>query len=281
MKTINATYRYSSSYLEVYSLVFLHEYYENRLCQEIKIEPTATTISYLKDNQLIFKPINGGFTIVANENVDYTPKVFHEHSTLDFEFKFTNKYFLLFSDLNIDPETKYYIEEINSEVVYLNQGYETTAPELDRPSLDGVIRLFHEEQNPILPIRGIGDEEFKARFQMVYIKPRPVRLVYYCYGSTDKILQFQDSLNIISTGEFLDQIHFDAPEMVTTSSGMSAWRFISHESIFLKASFNGQLKIESNTPFGVYNKTLPNPSPSTIKYDPKVNLYISENYVKL
>jgi hypothetical protein len=49
----------------------------------------------------------------------------------------------------------------------------------------------------------------------------------------------------------------------------------------MKSLWKGYFRLERTNQLGVYRKTLPNPSPKSIKYDPAINDYVSENFVKL
>jgi hypothetical protein len=76
-------------------------------------------------------------------------------------------------------------------------------------------------------------------------------------------------------------LEFGSPELVTTDSGLIAYRFVANQSMPMKSVWKGFFRLERTNQLGVYRKTLPNPSPKSIKYDPWINAYVSENYVKL
>jgi hypothetical protein len=277
----NTTYRFVSNYSEVFTAVFVHDFYEEGICYEIELKPSSATFEKLKNYHLLFKKIPGGFVLLADGNFDYTSEVFKEEIFFDFEFNFSNRFMLNFSELNIEPETRYLIEDDFKEEVYLSQIHEIVNLSLDRPGLAGVFRIKHTLEYPIFPIKGFVETEFTPREKMVIIKSRAVRLVYLCYGSLEKFNQFQDSLEITSSGEFVEQIKFSDPEDIITEIGVDALKFTTTSPLKLKSNWNGSFKIEGRTLFGMYQKSLPNPHPSTIKFDPISNSFISENYVKL
>jgi hypothetical protein len=68
---------------------------------------------------------------------------------------------------------------------------------------------------------------------------------------------------------------------VTTESGLIAYKFTANQIIPMKFLWKGYFRLERTNQLGVYRKTLPNPSPKSIKYDVMLNGYIAEMYVKL
>jgi len=274
------SYRYTNSYTEVFSCLFMHDYYLNRVCNEIDVMPTSATSELIKNYQLIFKPISGGFALAANTARDYSNAVFRDSFNLNFEFRFLNPYFYSFTALNIDPDVKYFLDDNFMSSVLFGSEVQTAAPELDRPGLSGILNVKHNPNYPILPIDGSDKDTFIVRSKVVYIKPREVRLVYICYTNDPHLDNFE-GLTIEIEGVFKDIIAFSAPEQILTASGLHAVKFTSESFLPMKASWRGFFKLERRNQLGFYQKSLPNPSPKTIKFDNTTKTYISENYVKL
>jgi len=258
----------------------MHDYYVNRLCNELVILPTPATSALIKNYQLIFKQISGGFALAANSAKDYSNVVFKDSLNLNFEFRFLNPYFYSFTSLNFDPEVKYFLEDNFMSSVLFGPEMQTAAPELDRSGLSGILNVKHNPNYPILPIDGLDKDTFKVRSKVVYIKPREVRLVYIFY-TNDPTPDNLEGLTIEIEGVFKDSIAFSAPEQILTASGLHAVKFTSESFLSMKASWRGFFKLERRNELGSYLKSLPNPSPKTIKYDITTKTYISENYVKL
>lgn len=109
---------------------------------------------------------------------------------------------------------------------------------------------------------------------------RLIRPVYICYCSEETIRQFEGMI-IENEGEFKGRVEFDPPQLITTDSGLTAYKFVSKQELPMRSTWKGFFKLSRTNQLGVYKKTLPNPSPQSIKFDPFVNSYISENFVKL
>lgn len=274
------SYRYTNSYTEVFSCLFMHDYYLDRLCYEIVILPTPATSALIKNFQLIFKQISGGFALAANTAKDYSNVVFEDSFNLNFEFRFLNPDFYSFTSLSFDPEVKYFLEDNFMPSVLFGLDMQTSAPELDRSGLSGILNVKHNQNYPILPIDGLDKDTFKARSKVVYLKTREVRLIYICY-TNDPTPDNLEGLTIEIEGVFKDSIAFSAPEQILTASGLHAVKFTSESFLSMKASWRGFFKLERRNQLGSYQKSLPNPSPKTIKFDNTTKTYISENYVKL
>lgn len=258
----------------------MHDYYIDRICNELVIQPTPATSALMKNYQLIFKSTVGGFALAANNNKDYRPGVFKDSFELNFEFRFTNPYFFSFTALNLDPEARYFVDDdLRSSVLFLPE-MQTDNPELDRPGISGILRIKHLSDYSVLPFVGTDSSNFIPRSKIVYIKPREIKLVYICYTSDDNIDHFQ-GLTIEIEGVFDGLVSFGEPERIETLSGLSAFKFTTETQIPMKAFWKGVFRLELNNQLGFYRKSLPNPSPKSIKYDFTINNYISENYVKL
>jgi hypothetical protein len=280
MEQLQNSYRFVTKYLEVFSCVFLHDYYESRVCNDLTFKPTLQTSFILKNYNLIFKPRAGGFALAANSEKDFSNPIYKDPFVLDFEFKFTNIYFHSYTVLVSDPEVRYFIDDNLEATVHLDAKQGTIDPELDKPGLSGVIRIKHVADFPILPLSVVQGNRFKPRSKEVVFKNRMIRLVYLCYCSEEKVSDFQ-GLIIENEGEFKGVLEFGSPELVTTDSGLIAYRFVANQSMPMKSVWKGFFRLERTNQLGVYRKTLPNPSPKSIKYDPWINAYVSENYVKL
>lgn len=280
MNQNQTTYRYINNYTEIFSCLFMHDFYSNRICNELVIKPTSATSMIIKDYQLVFKPTFGGFALAANTAKDYSHLVFKDSFDLNFEFRFTNPYFYTFTELNLDPEARYFVEDDLRSSVLLTPDMQTEAPELDRSGISGILSVKHVLNYPILPLDGSSTGKFTPRTKIVYLKPREIKLVYICYSADNNLEPFQ-GLTIEIEGVFNGLISFSVPEIIETPSGMIAFKFVSETLFPIKASWKGVFRLERKNQLGHYRKSLPNPSPQSIKYDFKINSYISENYVKL
>jgi hypothetical protein len=234
----------------------------------------------INDYQLVFKPAFGGFSLAANTARDYSHLVFEDSFDLNFEFRFTNPYFYTFTALNLDPEARYFVEDDFRVSVLFTPEMQTQSPELDRTGISGILNVKHIAEHPILPLNGPYASKFTPRTKIVYLKPREIKLVYICYAADTSLDQFQ-GLTIEVEGVFIGLISFLDPEIIKTTSGIPAFKFVSETLFPLKASWKGVFRLERKNQLGYYRKSLPNPSPQSIKYDFKINSYISENYVKL
>jgi hypothetical protein len=258
----------------------MHEYYEGRICADLSFQPTPRTNLLIKNYNLVFKQKAGGFMMAANSVKDYSHSIFKDPFYLDFEFKFTNRHFHSFTVLVSDPEVRYFLDDDLETTVQLGTQHGTIDPSLDKPGLSGIIRIKHDPKFPILPILGEGSGRFKPRSKEVLLKNRSIRPVYICYCSKEAVDLFKGMV-IHNEGEFKDKVDFDPPQLITTESGLTAYKFVANQDLPMKSLWNGYFRLERTNQLGVYRKTLPNPSPQSIKFDPVVNTYISENFVKL
>lgn len=280
MENQQITYRYINNYIEVFSCLFMHDYYSSRICNELVIQPTLATRALIKDYKLVFKSTVGGFSLAANTANDYSSRVFQESFDLNFEFKFTNPHFLSFTALNENPEARYFVEDDLRSSVFFGPDFQTDSPALDRPDVSGILNVKHVLIAPILPIESTDQRKFTPRSKVVFLTPRIIKPVYICYTNGTSLDQFE-GLTIENEGSFKDLLSFGPPDKIETRSGLKALRFTSETSLPMKDSWSGYFRLERNNQLGSYRKILPNPSPRSIKYDLTNKTYISENYVKL
>jgi hypothetical protein len=280
MEKQQVTFKYINNYVEVFSCLFMHDYYSSRVCNELVIQPTLATRVLIKDYQLIFKPRVGGFYLAANTAKDYSSGVFKESFDLNFEFKFINPHFLAFTALNVDPEIRYFLEDDLKSAMFFGPEFQTDSPTLDRPDVSGILNVKHVLTAPLFPIDGVNSNSFNPRSKVVYLQPRQIIPVYICYSNGPNLDQF-DGLRIENEGAFKELITFGPPDQIETRSGLKAFRFASENSLSMKDSWRGHFRLERDNQLGSYRKILPNPSPQSIKYDLTNNTFISENYVKL
>lgn len=280
MDTNTSTYRYRSQYEEIFSCVFVHEYYPDSICTDLIVQPNIVSALLIKNYNLIFKSFAGGFSLAANSQSDYKSIVFSDPFDLDFEFKFKSPYFFSFSSLSIDPEVRYFLDDDFEKTIHLGESRQLTDGSLDRPGLAGILRLKHTKEHSILPRIGAGIADFRARSKAVFLNSRLVKLVFICYSTGGDLDQFE-GLTIRNEGEFIGKVFFENQEKIETASGLAAYKFMSKGMIPMRSYWSGYFILENKNEGLFYSKTLPNPSPQTIKFDSYHNNYISENYVKL
>ena len=274
------SYRYVNSYIEVLSCVFMHYFYESGICNEVTFLPDERTRFILKNYNLVFKPKLGGFALAASSDKDYSNSIYRDPFGLDFEFRFTNRYFHSFTGLTIDPEVRYFLNDDQSELVEMGSGHEVREPEFDRPGISGILRINHLPNYPLLPLISENSNPFRSRKKEFLFKARHIRPVYICYVSEDRLDQFRGLL-IESEGEFRGVVDFDPPSLIKTSTGLAAFKFVAKNKIPMKSFWKGSFKLQRTNQLGLYKKTLPNPNPQSIKFDYTHNTFISENFVKL
>lgn len=280
MDNYQNSYRFVSKFTEVFSCVFQHGYYDSEICTDLSFQPTSRTKFLFKNYNLIFKPRPGGFVLAVNSDKDFSNLIYKDPFELDFEFKFTNPSFFSFTVLLTDPEIRYLINDNLESSAQLGASEGVSDPELEKPGLSGIIKVRHDPNYPILPLVGGLADRFVPRRKQVFLTNRFIKPVYICYGSEETIRQFE-GMTIENEGEFKDSVEFEAPQLVTTGSGLIAYKFVAKQELAMKSTWKGFFKLFRTNQLGVYKKTLPNPSPQSIKFDPFVNCYISENFVKL
>ncbi len=280
MDTTRSSFRYISSFMEVFSCRFMHDYYSTRVCRDIVIQPTQTSQELIRDYQLKFKPYIGGFSLAVNNAKEFSSIVFTETFELFFEFNFLNPYFYSFTDLNLDPEARYYLADDLSSAVHFGTDFQVDFPALDKPGISGIFSVKHLVTDPILPIAGSEQAKFIPRSKAIILKPRLVKPVYICYTTGEDLEQFE-GLTIRNEGAFKGLLSFGPPTQIETHSGLKAFKFISESYLPMRDSWLGYFKLEKKNQLGSYYKTLPNPHPQSIKFDPINKTYISEIYVKL
>ncbi|GAB2610046.1 hypothetical protein [Belliella aquatica] len=274
------TYRYKSQYEEIFSCAFRHEFYPDQICTDLIIEPNFSSRLLIKNYKLIFKPFVGGFSLAANKENSYNNAVFGDSFDLDFEFRFKSPYFFSFTSLNINPEVKYFLNDDFETFIHFSENLQVSDNSLDKPGLAGILRLKHTNEFAILPRLKDGVSDYQIRNKVVLMKTRLVKIVFICYSSLGNLEQF-DGLQIKNEGEFKGKVSFENLEVVETTSGFLAYKFISKELVPMKSFWNGYFVLERSNQLGTYKKSLPNPRPQSIKFDEHHNTYISENYVKL
>jgi hypothetical protein len=274
------SYRYINKYIEIFSCVFSHDFYDSRICNEVTFLPTERTRFLIKNYSLVFKLKAGGFVLAANFDKDYSNPIYKDPFDLDFVFKFSNSYFHSFTDISIDPEIRYFFDDDFRSSVSIDPDSGVNDPELDKPGISGIIRIKHVAEHPLLPFKAGDANGFNSRKKEFIFKSRQIKPVYICYVSENNLDQFQGLL-IESEGEFKDQIDFGPPVLTKTNSGLTAFKFVAKGEIPMKSSWKGFFKLKRYNQLGMYVKTLPNPNPKNIKFDPTQNAYLSENYVKL
>jgi hypothetical protein len=258
----------------------MHDYYKNRICNEITIKPTPSTVRIIRNYNLIFKRTLGGFSLAADAVKDFSHIVFKDSFEMDFEFKFTNVYFHSFTELSPDPETKYLIDE-NEDFVVLNQSKANFNPSLNRAGLSGILRIRHSMDSPLLPLRSNTILEIEPKSKIVVLTPRMIKPVYLCYAPAEKFDRFA-GLTVEKEGVFKELLSFGEPEQtVIEGLDIPAYKISAKNPIQMKSSWDGFIRLEKSDQFGFYKKILPNPSSRSLKLDLNTNSYISENYVKL
>ncbi len=118
------THRSSASHEVFFEVDFKHTYYDNLVCNDFKVTPTAFSADLIEELNLIFKPKNGGFKILYDTNkvdsisrdinirIENSKKQYGKPAwpRLSFEMRSINPLFINFSDY-ADPDDEKFFEK--------------------------------------------------------------------------------------------------------------------------------------------------------------------------
>ena len=158
-------------YNPLFEFSIFHNYYQNKICHDLSIEPTSECSKILSGHRLIMKNKVNGIVVIAPVNSDKKPWI-ELANNLKFTFilKLKNKDFLEFTDLtNIDIQP---IENINY-FSYKNIN-EIRLSELHFPVAQdclGIVDIYNSASLPKILDHG---SEYKITFQ-----PKKQQWCYY------------------------------------------------------------------------------------------------------
>ena len=272
-------------YQVVLELRVLHTYYHNLRCRDLQISPTPETAAKLRGFGLLFRGESDGFLLAADNNRDYTNPIFQQPETFEFQFKVTNPQFLNFTDIPYRSGQFHIFESIDGNDGALHPGHYVdfdTMRNRDVDGIQGVIRLRHDPQHPIVPMywdsNTTGPKTHFIRFGS--------RETYFSYFLHGKDIDAETSkLFFVEKFEInRNSYTFNTPQSATLRNGTKGFRINSLEPLAMKESYTGQgtlvMRKRSVNPFE-YRRSLPMPKPDMVVFDPVSKTFFSELFVKL
>lgn len=285
METPPHQIRQRLDYQVVLELRVLHTFYHNLRCRDLQIVPTPETYAKLQGFGLLFRGEGDGFLLAADHNRDYNNPIFQQPEIFEFQFKVTNPQFLNFTDLPYRSGQFHIFESIDGNDGALHPGMYADFDSMrnrDVDGIQGVIRLRHDVQNPIVPMYWDWNAGSPKK-HFIRFRSRETYFSYFLHGKEMDLetakLFFVENFEINK-----NSYTFTSPQSATLRNGTKGFRINSLQPLAMKESYTGQgtlvMRKRSVNPFE-YRRSLPMPKPDTVVFDPVSQTFFSELLVKL
>lgn len=267
--------RLESRYARLLELRMEHPYYSSGLCPDLIIRPSDTTEARLFNYGLVFRPTEGGFTLLMNLARDLSSGIFAAPLQLDFDCTVTNPLFLNFTDIpfltgqQMQFSNTYPNNLLHPGNTVDNQVLYTAANE----GLSGTISLIINQDGTLFGPLARSVQFITYR---IVFAARSTRWRYLCHGNEDYIARLH-SFRILSRTKDGVQLSFGRPEPATLLNGRQGFSLTANEDL-PQTERPQQRHLLIADASGVqpgYQRQLPNAAPEQLRYHPEEDQFYS------
>lgn len=270
---------YRNDYSKIVEVSFYHEYFESNNLEAVDLIPDPETATLLRNYNLILRKKDNTFFIFKNNNSNLGNIVFAGPVELNFILKFNNILFLNFTDIPFQYHQKFILNTTDEEKNRLHpQTYanESIMEPYSENGIVGEISLKINQNNEFF-----GFEELKAKVDPLRFyarfNSRTVKFRFNFYSSEKE----KDFSNFFVYDETTSN-KFNDFSSRTLENGMKVQSFVLPDEIKMKEKYNYKLFLKKEDEFSKsYNKYLPHPTPSNLKFDFEKNTFFLESFIKI
>ena len=181
---MNSHFHYQSNFLKIVGVAINHDFYEDGLCKDFAIVPTAESAQLMRNHSLLYKATPNGFLICLDKNSNYQSEVFAGALRLEFVLKAVNRLFINFTDIPYSNQ-QYFNFKNKPNSVFLTQEEFVSSQDISQTNSNGISGLIQLELNTQDVFMGSSElnDVYEAKTYLIQFKARNVILRYNFYTS--------------------------------------------------------------------------------------------------
>ena len=276
MKT---TFKYQSRFAKILEVRVLHEFYTNRIYNNVTFLPTPESAALIKNYQMLFRSLSNGFVLLYNRNSKVNSPVFDGPLDLQIDMDFTDNLFINFTEIPYAQNQMLSFKNNLPNSNLLHKGNfvdQSNAKESDQAGITGRIVLSINENNEIFGIDTL-DKELETKFYNINFDSRSVIVRYNFYFTVTK----PDFSNyfIVDSKNQNKRTQFNQR---TLANGMEVFTMELENTFKLKDRYDEVYYLKKEDEFyKSFSKSLPQPNPRNFSFDSDRSTFLSDIYIKL
>lgn len=275
------SYSFVSSFNRLLNVKFYHNFFKDNLLKSLTFLADDETNKLLNNYEILFKPIENGFTLISKSDPKFESISFAEELKLNFYFKINNPIFINITDIPFTNSQKLFFknsQDFSSEKLhssfFVDQSNILPSGE---EGITGQVLLTINSKNQFFGSDKVLSKKSELNYS-VHFNSREIKFRYNFIPKKGSVLGF-DSYYITNEQ---NTIRLKEYKTRTLANGSNVYYIIIDEKILASEKYKNKLYLKKEDDFlSYFSIFLPFPKPININYDEKEKLFINDIYVNI
>ena len=275
------SYSFVSRFFKLLNVRFYHNFFKNNLLKGLTFTADDETSKLLNNYEILFKPIENGFTLISKSDPKFESISFAQELKLNFYFKVNNPNFINITDIPYTNSQKLFFknnQDYSNEKLHSSFFVDqSNIFPSEGEGITGQILLTINSKNQFF---GNGNTSIKKNElnYSIHFNTRQIKFRYNFIPNKNNVQDF-DSYYITNEQ---NSIKLREYKTRTLANGSSVYYILIDEKILASEKYKNKLYLKREDDFLTYFSIfLPFPKPMNISYDEKEKLFINDVFVNI
>jgi hypothetical protein len=274
-------YSFVSRFFKILEVQFYHNFFNNNLFKGLVFLADEQTNSLLKNYEILFRPLDNGFTLISKLEPKFESVSFAEELKLNFYFKIKNPEFINITDIPYTNSQKLIFKNMQDQKSEkLHSGFfvdQSNAVSSEEEGIIGQVFLTINSKNQFFGSTLASKKKNELNYS-IHFNSRQIKFRYNFFSSSNSVLDFDgyfitNEQNSIKLKEYNTRV---------LANGSIVVYMIIDEKILASEKYENKLYLKKEDDFLTYFSIfLPFPKPINISYDEKEKIFINDIFVKI
>jgi hypothetical protein len=274
-------YSFVSRFFKILEVQFYHNFFNNNLFKGLVFLADEQTNSLLKNYEILFRPLDNGFTLISKLEPKFESVSFAEELKLNFYFKIKNPEFINITDISYTNSQKLIFKNMQDQKSEkLHSGFfvdQSNAVSSEEEGIIGQVFLTINSKNQFFGSTLASKKKNELNYS-IHFNSRQIKFRYNFFSSSNSVLDFDgyfitNEQNSIKLKEYNTRV---------LANGSIVVYMIIDEKILASEKYENKLYLKKEDDFLTYFSIfLPFPKPINISYDEKEKIFINDIFVKI
>ena len=274
-------YSFVSRFFKILEVQFYHNFFNNNLFKGLVFLADEQTNSLLKNYEILFRPLENGFTLISKLEPKFESVSFAEELKLNFYFKIKNPEFINITDISYTNSQKLIFKNMQDQKSEkLHSGFfvdQSNAVSSEEEGIIGQVFLTINSKNQFFGSTLASKKKNELNYS-IHFNSRQIKFRYNFFSSSNSVLDFDgyfitNEQNSIKLKEYNTRV---------LANGSIVVYMIIDEKILASEKYENKLYLKKEDDFLTYFSIfLPFPKPINISYDEKEKIFINDIFVKI
>ena len=264
---------YKLNPFKILEVRFTHDFFNDGFYRKIKISPTLSSQSEMKNHNLIFKPTSYGFVIIFNPEPRFFSAFFSNEMELNFDFEILDSYFLSYTNIPfkgnqfISLSNKYEFFNLHPK----NYIDSSVINDMEDNGLKGSISITINRNNEVFGTEEV-DKNYKSYLYEAKFSSRNAFIRYNFYNKKGD-LDFKNYF-LANEDRSIKIVDYEKRKL---QNGMDVFSILIDEEKQIKERYSEQFYLcKEDNLFKNYSTFLPRPNIKNITYDKNKKVFYND-----